>query len=85
MDDLQFWIAMIEMPVLGALFWMIGVTHRRINCVSNELKDFKTHVAEAYVSKGDLREKMNELLARLTTIDKKIDRLRPVQRGVMDE
>lgn len=60
------WIAVIEIPILSSLFWMIW----RIN---RDLSEHKLHVARHYARTGDMRELEGRLTSHLLRIEAKLD------------
>lgn len=71
------WIAVVEIPVLSALFWMIWNSRREttqeLRDLSDDLADHKLHVARHYARNGDLRELEGRITSHLLRIEAKLD------------
>lgn len=71
------WIAVIELPILSALFWMIWNSRR--DCENNVMKvnqalaEHRIEVARTYAETRDLRIIENRLTAHLLRIEAKLD------------
>ncbi|MEK7801182.1 MAG: hypothetical protein AAB276_01895 [Pseudomonadota bacterium] len=66
MDVLGWWIAVIEIPVLSALFWMISR-------LRDEFSAHKVEIAKNYAQSSDLRLLENRLTSHLLRIEAKLD------------
>jgi hypothetical protein len=77
--ELQWWITVIEVPVLAGLFWMLitgrATRERQVEALHAELSAFKLHVATTYASIGHLKEVEARLTAHLLKIETKLDRV----------
>ena len=60
------WIAVIEIPVLSALFWMVSR-------LRDDLADYKVEVARTYAQTSDMRLLENRLTSHLLRIEAKLD------------
>lgn len=71
------WIAVIELPALSALFWMIWTGRREVEEALSHLKDdlaeHKIEIAKTYAQVRDLRLLENRLTAHLLRIEAKLD------------
>jgi len=76
-DVFGWWIAVIEIPVLSALFWMIWNLRRdyegQIRHLMDDLAGHKLHVAQHYARSGDLRELESRITSHLLRIEAKLD------------
>ena len=76
-DLLGWWIAVVEIPVLSALFWMIWHGRRDweqgLRELNDDLSDHKLDVARNYARTGDLRELEGRLTSHLLRIEAKLD------------
>ncbi|HNQ92215.1 MAG TPA: hypothetical protein PKI93_04715 [Alphaproteobacteria bacterium] len=66
LDAFGWWIAVIELPVLSALFWMIQ--HLR-----DDLANHRLEVAKNYAQVQDLRLLENRITSHLLRIEAKLD------------
>ncbi|HOO50964.1 MAG TPA: hypothetical protein PLK94_06725 [Alphaproteobacteria bacterium] len=77
LQTLGWWIAVIELPVLSALFWMIWNSRRdfesALQLLREDLSDHKVDVARTYAQTKDLRLLENRLTAHLLRIEAKLD------------
>jgi hypothetical protein len=77
--DLQWWITVIAIPIVGALFWLRFHDRDDIDKAMRDLKDelanYKLLVATNFVSVSSLKEVENRIMAHLEKIEKKIDRV----------
>ncbi len=60
------WIAVIEIPILSALFWMVSG-------LRDNLADYKVEVARTYAQTSDLRNLENRITSHLLRIEAKLD------------
>lgn len=71
------WIAVIELPVLSALFWMIWNSRREFENglmkMQQTLADHRIEVARTYAETRDIRIIENRLTAHLLRIEAKLD------------
>jgi hypothetical protein len=79
-DLLEFfgwWIAVIEIPILSALFWMIWNARRENEAnthkINQALAEHRIEVARTYAETRDLRIFENRLTAHLLRIEAKLD------------
>ena len=87
-SDLTWWITMIDLPALGALFWLIWRTRHENEQEIDHLRDvvesrnaqmrealsaFKLEVAKSYASVSDLRDLETRLVSHLLRIEAKLD------------
>ena len=86
--DPEWWITMVELPVLGGLFWLIWRS-RGETAAANEdtrrasdlgdialreaLAAFKLEVAKSYASLANLQDVERRLVAHLLRIEGKLD------------
>jgi hypothetical protein len=88
-NDLTWWITMIELPVITALFWLIwqirAESQRKIEYLqrvvelrSEQLRDslaaFKLEAAQNYASQTALRDLESRLVQHLLRIEAKLDK-----------
>ncbi len=88
-DQLLWWITMIEIPALSALFWLIWQTRKEhesnLRMMSDQLdmrqaqireglSAYKLEVAKTYAQVSDLRELENRLTSHLLRIEAKLER-----------
>ena len=66
-DTIIWWVTVIEVPVITALFWLMWRTRENLN-------DFKLDVAKTYASHTDLRELETRLVEHLLRIEMKLDK-----------
>jgi hypothetical protein len=77
--DLQWWISVIGVPIVGMLFWLRF--HDRddvddaLRGLKDELANYKLLVATSFVSVSYLKEVEARIMAHLDKIEKKIDRV----------
>lgn len=64
--DLNWWITVIEIPVISALFWIIWRTRE-------ELAAHKLKVAEDYAETSDVKILEHRLTSHLLRIEAKLD------------
>ena len=71
------WIAVIELPVLSALFWMVWNSRREfetaILAINQALANHRIEVARTYAQTRDVRIIENRLTAHLLRIEAKLD------------
>lgn len=76
-DVFGWWIAVIEVPVLSALFWMIWNTRKEFDTglmkMQTLLAEHRLEVARTYAESRDLRIIENRLTAHLLRIEAKLD------------
>ncbi len=76
-DTLGWWIAVVEIPILSALFWLIhhyrrdSVQENRI--LSGDLAEHKLEVARYYARALDLRVLEGRITSHLLRIEAKLD------------
>jgi len=74
---LGWWIAVIELPILSALFWMIWNSRREFENslmkINQALAEHRIEVARTYAETRDLRIIENRLTAHLLRIEAKLD------------
>jgi len=72
------WIAVIEIPVLSALFWMIWNSRREFESalmkIHQSLAEHRIEVARTYAETRDIRIIENRLTAHLLRIEAKLDK-----------
>ncbi len=86
--DPFWWVTAVEMPVLGALFWLIWRTRRDAELADDDIRvkaelgdarlrdslaDFKLEVAKSYASVASLDAVERRLVAHLLRIEHKLD------------
>jgi hypothetical protein len=78
LELLQWWIAVIEIPVLTALFWLIWNSRREfengLTRINQALAEHRIEVARTYAETRDLRIIENRLTAHLLRIEEKLDK-----------
>ncbi len=71
------WIAVIELPILSALFWLIWNSRREFESglmkINQALAEHRIEVARTYAETRDLRIIENRLTAHLLRIEAKLD------------
>lgn len=87
-ENLIWWISVIEIPALGALFWMIWNGRKESDESAKHLRDviesrnaqmrealsaFKLEVAKNYAAVGDLKDLESRLVSHLLRIESKLD------------
>ena len=77
LQPLGWWIAVIELPVLSALFWMSWTGRKEVD---QELQDIRSQmaahmidIARLYAQTKDLRILENRITAHLLRIEAKLD------------
>jgi hypothetical protein len=77
--DLQWWVTVIGVPVVGALFWLRfhdrDEVDNSLRGLKDELANYKLLVATNFVSVTSLKEVESRIMAHLEKIEKKIDRV----------
>jgi hypothetical protein len=77
--DLQWWITVIGVPLVGALFWLRFHDRDEVDNAMRGLKDelanYKLLVATSFVSVSYLKDVEGRIMAHLEKIEKKIDRV----------
>lgn len=77
--DLQWWIAVIGVPVVGALFWLRfhdrEETDKELRAIKDDLANYKLIVATGFVSVASLKDVERRIMDHLEKIEKKIDRV----------
>jgi hypothetical protein len=66
MNDLNWWITVIEIPVMSLMFWLIWRTRE-------ELTAHKLKIAEDYAERSDVKTLEQRLTAHLLRIEAKLD------------
>ncbi len=87
-ENLIWWVSVIEIPALGALFWMIWNGRKDNEESSKHLRDviesrnaqmrealsaFKLEVAKSYAAVSDLKDLEARLVGHLLRIESKLD------------
>lgn len=71
------WIAVIELPILSALFWLIWNARREFESgfmkINHALAEHRIEVARTYAETRDLRIIESRLTAHLLRIEAKLD------------
>ncbi|HAJ89556.1 MAG TPA: hypothetical protein DCM27_00860 [Rhodospirillaceae bacterium] len=71
------WVAVIELPIISALFWMIWNSRREFETglmrINQALADHRIEVARTYAETRDIRIIENRLTAHLLRIEAKLD------------
>ena len=85
---LSWWITMVELPVIGALFWMLwrirrdteqalDAERRRADAamaaLTQTVADYKLEVAQTFASVADVNEVERRLVGHLLRIEAKLD------------
>ena len=77
MELFGWWIAVIELPILSALFWLIWNSRREFENgllkINSALAEHRIDVARTYAETRDLRIIENRLTAHLLRIEAKLD------------
>jgi hypothetical protein len=77
--DLQWWITVIGVPIVAALFWLRfhdrDELDNSLRALKDELANYKLLVATSFVSGSYLKEVEGRIMAHLEKIEKKIDRV----------
>lgn len=86
--ELSWWITVIDLPAMSALFWMIWHTRKEAESAIKELHDaldvrstqlrealasFKLEVAKSYASTGELKDLEVRIVNHLLRIESKLD------------
>lgn len=86
---LTWWITVIDIPVLSALFWLvlkikaeafhsISTLHETLDVRTSQLREglssFKLEVAKSYASVTDMKDLENRIVSHLLRIEAKLDR-----------
>ncbi len=86
--DFIWWITVVDLPALGALFWMIWRTRKDHEIANQHLRDvidtrnsqmrealsaFKLEVAKTYAAVSDLKDLESRLVGHLLRIESKLD------------
>lgn len=76
-STLGWWIAVVELPVLSALFWMIWNNRRDnergMHHLEEDLAEHKLYVARNYARTHDMHELEGRLTSHLLRIEAKLD------------
>jgi hypothetical protein len=76
-DIFGWWVAVVEIPVISALFWMIWNSRRdhetSLRELYEDLSEHKLDVARNYARTGDLRELEVRITSHLLRIEAKLD------------
>ena len=71
------WLAVIELPILSALFWLIWNSRKEFESglmkINSAFADHRIDVARTYAETRDLRIIENRLTAHLLRIEAKLD------------
>ena len=74
---LAWWVGVIEIPAVSALFWMIWTmkkeTSAAIDQIYHELSEHKLEVARHYAPSRDLRSLEGRITSHLLRIEAKLD------------
>jgi hypothetical protein len=77
--DLQWWITVIGVPIVGALFWLRfrdrDDIDRSMRALKDDLANYKLLVATGFASVAHLKEVETRIMAHLEKIEHKIDRV----------
>lgn len=77
--DLQWWVTVIGVPLVGALFWLRfhdrDEVDNSLRGLKDELANYKLLAATNFVSVTSLKEVESRIMAHLEKIEKKIDRV----------
>ena len=77
--DLQWWITVIGVPLVGALFWLRVHDREAIDKGLREIKDdfanYKLLVATSFVTATSMKDLEVRIMSHLDKIEKKIDRV----------
>lgn len=77
--DLQWWVSVIAIPIVGALFWLRFRDRDDVDSalrgLRDELANYKLLVATSFVSVAYLKDVEVRIMAHLDKIEKKIDRV----------
>lgn len=65
-ETILWWLSVIEIPVLSALFWMIWK-------IKSEIADYKIEVANTYARSSEVLQLENRLTSHLLRIEVKLD------------
>ena len=77
MTEFTFFMKIVEIvliPIIGIIFWLLVNTRQKLADMRVELADYRTRVAETFVSKSTLNKVIEDIKDRLGVIDKKLDR-----------
>lgn len=87
-SDLMWWVSVVDIPAMSALFWMIwrtraenrdetGRLNKTLDVRCDQLREalaaFKLEVAKTYASQKDLRALEDRLVSHLLRIEGKLD------------
>ena len=87
--DLLWWITVVDLPVLSALFVLIWKTRKDMEQAVHHMRDlldtrtsqlrealaaYKLEVAKSYASVSDLRDLENRIVSHLLRIESKLDK-----------
>ncbi|MBX6329376.1 MAG: hypothetical protein IRY89_12460 [Pseudolabrys sp.] len=77
--DLQWWITVIGVPLVSALFWLRfhdrDDVDKALRGLKEELANYKLLVATSFVSVSTMKDLENRIMAHLEKIEHKIDRV----------
>ncbi|HXF88151.1 MAG TPA: hypothetical protein VNK48_07360 [Xanthobacteraceae bacterium] len=77
--DLQWWITVIGVPLVAALFWLRFHDREAVDSglreIKDELSNYKLLVATSFVSVASMKDLENRIMAHLEKIENKIDRV----------
>jgi predicted TIM-barrel enzyme len=90
--DLAWWIAVVGVPLVGAIFTVDGIIHAkaaanagrchaRIDNVSKELADYKVTAAMLFAQVALVREVKDDLIKVLDRIDQRLGAIEDDLRG----
>jgi lipopolysaccharide biosynthesis regulator YciM len=87
-NELVWWITVVDIPALSALFWLIWRTRREADEAIDHLHDkmdkrssqfreslsaFKLEVAKSYATAGDMKDLEGRIVSHLLRIEAKLD------------
>lgn len=84
--DLQWWIAVIGVPGVGSIMWLIfkvkndaereaKAAERRLQTLSDDLHNFKLRTAETYATLVYMKDVEHRIMGQLEKIDDKLERV----------
>lgn len=76
-NDLSWWITVVDLPAMSALFWLIWRTRREVEYENNRMREmlasYKLEVAGHYARNSDLQALEKRLTSHLLRIEAKLD------------
>ncbi|MFN3347438.1 hypothetical protein [Pseudorhodoplanes sp.] len=77
--DLQWWITVIGVPLVGALFWLRfhdrEIVDKGLREIKDELANYKLLVATSFVTATSMKDLEVRIMSHLDKIERKIDRV----------